>query len=77
VDHYEEWGGSVLRLLAQEERVPAFRSVTDAGWVQHYEWMERVFPLSSRNARAKHVGDFWPNWLPSAMCTSGSFYAVT
>src|ERR687897_646313 len=30
VDHYEEWGESALRILAQEERVPAFREVTDA-----------------------------------------------
>src|SRR3712207_4528033 len=35
VDHYEEWGDSVLRLLAQEERVPAFRAVTDAGRALH------------------------------------------
>ena len=43
VDHYEEWGDRVLRLLAQEERVPAFRSVTDAGRALHYEWVERTF----------------------------------
>src|SRR5215218_9961518 len=29
VDHYEEWGDGVLRLLAQEERVPALRAITD------------------------------------------------
>ncbi len=51
----------VLRLLAQEERVPAFRFVTDAGRVRYYEWVERVFVLSSQDARAKHVGDFRPN----------------
>jgi len=43
VDHYEEWGDGVLRLLAQEERVPAFRAVTDAGRALHYEWVERTF----------------------------------
>ncbi len=51
VDHYEEWGDSVLRLLAQEERVAAFRSVTDAGRALHYEWVERVFaPLLAKRA---------------------------
>jgi AcrR family transcriptional regulator len=43
VDHYEEWGDSVLRLLAQEDRVPAFRRTTDAGRLLHYEWVERTF----------------------------------
>ncbi len=36
VDHYEEWGDTALRLLAQEERVVAFRSMTDAGRAFHY-----------------------------------------
>lgn len=50
VDHYEEWGDSVLRLLAQEERVPAFRAVTDAGRTLHYEWVERTFaPLLAKS----------------------------
>ena len=43
VDHYEEWGDGVLRLLAQEERVPAFRAVTNMGRALHYEWVERTF----------------------------------
>ena len=51
VDHYEEWGDSVLRLLAQEDRVPAFRKTTDAGRVLHYEWVERTFaPLLAERA---------------------------
>jgi AcrR family transcriptional regulator len=55
VDHYEEWGNSVLRLLAQEERVPAFRSVTDAGRAFHYEWVERTFAplLAERTGTAR------------------------
>jgi AcrR family transcriptional regulator len=55
VDHYEEWGESALRLLAQEERVPAFRSVTDAGRVLHYQWVERVFAplLAGRTGKAR------------------------
>ncbi len=51
VDHYEEWGDGVLRLLAQEERVPAFRAVTDKGRALHYEWVERTFaPLLAGRA---------------------------
>jgi AcrR family transcriptional regulator len=55
VDHYEEWGDSVMRLLAQEERVPAFRSVTDAGRALHYEWVERTFAplLAERTGTAR------------------------
>jgi AcrR family transcriptional regulator len=53
VDHYEEWGESALRLLAQEERVAAFRSVTDAGRALHYEWVERTFaPLLAKRTGA-------------------------
>ena len=43
MDHYEEWGDTALRLLAQEERVPAFRPITDAARAFHYEWVERTF----------------------------------
>jgi AcrR family transcriptional regulator len=43
VDHYEQWGESSLRLLAQEDRVPVFRRTTDAGRQLHYEWVERTF----------------------------------
>ncbi len=49
MDHYEEWGDTALRLLAQEERVPAFRSITEAGRAFHYEWVERTFaPLLAK-----------------------------
>jgi hypothetical protein len=45
----------VLRLLAQEERVPAFRSVTDAGRALHYQWVERTFAplLAERTGKAR------------------------
>src|SRR5918993_5446266 len=49
VDHYEEWGDTALRLLAQEERIAAFRSITDAGRAFHHEWVERTFaPLLAK-----------------------------
>jgi AcrR family transcriptional regulator len=53
VDHYEEWGESALRLLAQEERVAAFRSITDAARALHHEWVERTFaPLLAKRTGA-------------------------
>ena len=49
MEHYEEWGDTALRLLAQEERVPAFRSITDAARASHYEWVEHTFgPLLAK-----------------------------
>lgn len=43
LDHYEAWGTSVLRLLAQEDRVPQLRAITDQGREVHYAWVERTF----------------------------------
>jgi len=40
---YEEHGDRFLRLLAQEERVAAFRLITDTGRAYHHQWVERVF----------------------------------
>jgi AcrR family transcriptional regulator len=43
VEHYEGWGRSALRLLAQEERVPQLRTVADGGRAAHYAWVDRTF----------------------------------
>lgn len=43
LDHYDEWGASALRLLAQEERVPQLRVVADGGRAAHAQWVERTF----------------------------------
>jgi AcrR family transcriptional regulator len=43
LDHYEEWGRSALRLLAQEERVPQLRVIADGGRAAHHAWVERTF----------------------------------
>jgi AcrR family transcriptional regulator len=55
MEHYEEWGDTALRLLAQEERVPAFRSITDTARAFHYEWVERTFAplLKKRTGMAR------------------------
>jgi AcrR family transcriptional regulator len=43
VDHYESVGDRVLKLLAEEDRVPGLREVADAGRAYHREWCARVF----------------------------------
>jgi AcrR family transcriptional regulator len=40
---YERWGDQILNLLAQEERMPAIRELTDFGRRHHYGWVEEVF----------------------------------
>jgi AcrR family transcriptional regulator len=51
VEHYEEWGDRSLRLLAQEERVPAVREVTARGRALHHEWVDHVFEEALAKAR--------------------------
>jgi len=43
VDHYEEMGDRVLRLLAEAERNPVVKQVTDNGTALHVRWVEEVF----------------------------------
>jgi AcrR family transcriptional regulator len=43
VDHYEETGDRVLKLLAEEERVPKLREILDRGRELHRRWCARVF----------------------------------
>jgi AcrR family transcriptional regulator len=43
VDHYEEYGERVLRLLAEETRSPALRAITDSGREVHRQWCAQVF----------------------------------
>jgi AcrR family transcriptional regulator len=43
IDSYERWGDHVLNRLAQEQRTPAIREVTDAGRSYHHDWVERSF----------------------------------
>ena len=42
-DSYDQDGDAVLRMLAQEERIPAVREVADAGRRWHRGWVERTF----------------------------------
>lgn len=58
IDSYERWGDHVLNRLAQDQRTPAIREVTDAGRRYHHAWVERSFgslvasgPTSERTQR--------------------------
>jgi AcrR family transcriptional regulator len=42
-DSYEANGSTVLRMLSEEERIPAVRRITDAGRAYHREWAARTF----------------------------------
>jgi len=44
VEHYELMGEPVLRMLAEEVRVPALSEIADAGRALHRDWCARVFP---------------------------------
>lgn len=43
VDHYEEMGDHVVRLLAEELRAPSLRRIADQGRASHRAWCRRVF----------------------------------
>src|ERR1044072_4477083 len=47
VDHYEAMGDRIMRLLANEDRSPELRAITDGGRAFLREWCERVFEPSS------------------------------
>ena len=42
-DSYELRGDAALYLLAEEDRIPAVREMTDAGRAWHRAWVERTF----------------------------------
>jgi len=58
-DSYEAQGDASLRILAEEDRIPAIRQMTDAGRAWHRLWVERTFaPLlagSRGNARERRL----------------------
>ena len=51
IDHYEEVGDRVLRMLSEEERIPGLAPVLERGRELHHEWCERMFgPALERRA---------------------------
>ena len=55
VDHYEEMGDRVLRLLAEEARVPGLAAIVEQGRDVHTQWCARVFgpALGARDGRER------------------------
>ncbi len=43
VEHYEVYGGRVLKMLAEEGRIPALKAIADRGRQLHRDWCARVF----------------------------------
>lgn len=43
VDHYDEFGERILRLLAGADRHPTLQAMTDFGRIFHREWCEALF----------------------------------
>jgi AcrR family transcriptional regulator len=54
LDHYDAEGNRILHLLADEDRFPAVRAMTDEGRRFHREWVERIFEMSLRPLRGAH-----------------------
>jgi len=51
LEHYDASGDRLLHLLAEEDRFPTVRAMTDEGRKFHREWVERVFEPSLRGLR--------------------------
>ena len=43
VDHYETYGDRVVKMLSEQDRVPALRQIVDIGRAVHRQWCARVF----------------------------------
>ena len=43
IEHYEVIGDRGLRMLAEEERIPALKAIVDRGRTMHRAWCARVF----------------------------------
>ena len=55
LEHYDEWGPAVLRLLSQEDRVPQLHRFMDRGRGLHAEWVRNVFAPFLDGARDSHL----------------------
>ena len=43
IDHYEALGDRVLKMLAEEDRIPGLHKIADRGRDVHREWCKRTF----------------------------------
>lgn len=57
VAHYEVMGDRVLRMLAEESRLPALSEIVDTGRKEHQEWCRAVFAtkLSSLSSSQRKI----------------------
>jgi AcrR family transcriptional regulator len=60
-DHYEAHGLAILRMLSQEDRLPAVRNLMDVGRDYHRMWAERTFEpflygLRGRKSERRLIG---------------------
>jgi AcrR family transcriptional regulator len=46
IDHYEETGDRVMRMLAEEERTPALAPLVNRGRELHRDWCSRMFAFA-------------------------------
>jgi AcrR family transcriptional regulator len=55
VDHYEEMGDRVLKMLAEESHVPGLGAIVEQGREVHSQWCARVFSpsLDSRHGQQR------------------------
>lgn len=56
VEHYEEYGDAVIRLLAEETRQPALAPVVASGRALHRTWCESAFPSALDGLRPTQRG---------------------
>jgi AcrR family transcriptional regulator len=69
IDDYEVHGDIVMRLLAQEDRFPACRAVTDIGRREHRKWIVKAFaPWLRRLPDAERQG------AEDALVVAGDLY---
>jgi AcrR family transcriptional regulator len=51
VDHYERFGQRILRMLAEEDRVPNLNVFVDIGRAYHLEWCKQAFRPALKGLR--------------------------
>jgi AcrR family transcriptional regulator len=51
IDHYEELGDRVVKMLAEEQRVPALTPIVDRGRELHRAWCARMFAQALERRR--------------------------
>ena len=52
-ERYEQHGQAVLRMLSQEEQIPAIREMTEAGRAYHRAWAQNTFAPLLRGLRGQ------------------------